>query len=267
MRATVWIAAAACFAFAFGAGAQETQQEHGRRVVNDALKALGGDAFLHMEDRVESGHAYSFYNKQLSGLEIATIYTRYLAPVPGKAELRYREVYGLKRDEGGRLITEDKGWEYNYHGARPLADDFIATFRDSMLHNIFYILRMRLDEPGLTCYFMGTDRFESQPVNIVDITDADNRTVTVYFSQLDKLPLRQSFKRRNETYHDFDTEVSLFAKYRDVGGGVMWPYDTRRERNGQKFFEMYSDSVEINKDLSDDVFSLPAKLKIMPKGK
>jgi hypothetical protein len=264
MRAIVPLAAVCCIAAAF---AQETQQQRGRRVVDDALKALGGSAYLHMEDRVESGHAYSFYNKQLSGLEIATIYTRYLAPVPGKVELRERDVFGQKKDENGRLITEDRGWEYNYHGARPLADDVVETFRDSMLHNIFYILRMRLDEPGLTCYFMGTDRFESNPINIVDITDSADRTVTVYFSQLTGLPLRQSFKRRNETYHDFDTEVSLFAKYRDVGGGVMWPYDIRRERNGQKIFEMYADSVEINTDLTDDFFSLPGKLKILPKGK
>ena len=265
MRFTRFLAIAACCAA--GASAQETQQERGRRVVNEALKAMGGPAFLHMQDRVESGRAYSFYNKQLSGLEVASIYTRYLTPVAGTVEMREREVYGQKKDEDGRLITEDKAWEYNYHGARPLSDDVIQTFRDGMLHNIFYILRMRLDEPGLTCYFMGTDRFESQPINIVDITDSGDRTVTVYFSQQTGLPVRQSFKRRNETYHDFDTEVSIFAKYRDVGGGVMWPYDVRRERNGQKIFEMFADSVEINKDLTDDVFSLPAKLKILPKGK
>lgn len=265
MRFPLMIAAAAC-CIAAGYG-QETQQQHGRRVVNEALKAMGGDAFLHMQDRVETGHAYSFYNKQLSGLEVATIYTRYLEPVPGKVELRMHEVYGQKKDLDGTLITEDKAWQYNYHGARPLDDEAVKTFQDSMLHNIFYILRMRLDEPGLTCYFMGTDRYESEPVNIVDITDSANRTVTVYFSQLNGFPLRQLFKRRNETYHDFDTEVSLFAKYRDVGGGVMWPYDVRRERNGQKVFELFDDSVEINKDLTDDYFSLPAKLKILQKGK
>jgi hypothetical protein len=124
---------------------------------------------------------------------------------------------------------------------------------------------MRLDEPGMVCYFMGTDRFETQGVNIVDIVDSSSRTVTVYFSQSTGLPVRQSFKRRNETYHDFDIEVSIFAKYRDVGGGVMWPYDTRRERNGQKIFEMFSDSVEVNKNLTDEVFSLPAKLKVLQK--
>jgi len=249
------------------AAAQETQQEHGRRVVNDALKALGGDAFLHMQDRVESGHAYQFYNKQLSGLAIATIYTRYLTPAPGKVEERVSQIIGQKKDEDGQLIVEDKGWVYNYHGARPMDAEDLANFRDSTLHNVFYILRMRLDEPGMVCYFMGADRFEGQGINIVDIVDASNRTVTVSFSQSTNLPVRQSFKRRNETYHDFDTEVSLFAKFRDVGGGVMWPYDTRRERNGQKIFEMYSDSVEINQDLTDAIFSLPPKLKVLPKGK
>jgi hypothetical protein len=30
---------------------------------------------------------------------------------------------------------------------------------------------------------------------------------------------------------------------------------------------MYSDSVEINKSLTDNLFSLPAKLKMLPKAK
>lgn len=261
MRSSLLSVAAACCIFA--AAGQETQQQHGRRVLEDALKALGGQAFLNMQDRVEAGRAYSFYNSEISGLSVATIYTRYLAPAPGKVELREKEAFGKNKDEGGILITEDHAWDYNYHGARPMDDETLATFRDSMLHNIFYILRMRLDEPGLTCYFMGTDRFNSQPVNIVDIVDSTNRTVTVYFSQLNNLPIRQSFKRRNETYHDFDTEVSLFDKYRDIGGGVMWPFDVHRERNGQKVYEMYAESVTINQDLTDDVFTLPARMKVV----
>ena len=73
-------------AIAIAPGA-ETNQDRGKRVVNDALAALGGDRFLAMQDRVESGRAYSFYREELSGLSIAKIYTRYLTrpepPVPG----------------------------------------------------------------------------------------------------------------------------------------------------------------------------------------
>jgi hypothetical protein len=77
--------------------------------------------------------------------------------------------------------------------------------------------------------------------------------------------VRQSFRRRNQQFHDFDTEVTVFGLYRNAGGGVMWPCNIRRERNGEKIFEMFTDQVEINKDLKDDLFSLPSELKVKKK--
>ena len=116
----------------------------------------------------------------------------------------------------------------------------------------------------MSFYSQGSDRWENRPVEKVEITDADNVMVTVYFDQTSKLPVRQFFRRRNPEYKDFDTEVSLFAKYRDVGGGVKWPYSIRRFRNKEKLFEIYSESVQINKDLKDDLFTLPSKLPLLP---
>ena len=244
----------------------ETRQQRGKRVVDEALAKLGGDAFQRMTDRVETGRAYSFYRAAVSGLSVATIYTRYLAPTPGKVALREREAFGKKQDEGALLLTENGAWDISFRGARPLDDERYKNYQDSMLRNIFYILHSRLNEPGMSYYSQGSDRFETQPVEMVDITDGSNNTVTVYFSQASKLPIRQSFRRRNPTYNDFDTEVTIFGKYRDVGG-VQWPYDVRRERNGQQIYEMYSDSVEIGKSLGDELFSLPGNLKILPKEK
>jgi hypothetical protein len=157
-------------------------------------------------------------------------------------------------------------WELTFRGARPLADERYTTYKDTTLRNIFYILRQRLDEPGLLFDSRGSDLYMNQPVEIVDITDADNRTVTVYFSQSTKLPIRQVFKRRNQEFKDFDEEVTVFSKYRDVGG-VKWPFDMRRDRNGEKTYEIFSDSVEINKGLTDNLFTLPANLKLLPKQK
>ena len=245
----------------------ETAAERGKRVVDAALQAAGGDRLLQMQDRVESGRAYSFYREQISGLSVAKIYTRYLVraepPIPGALNLRERETFG--KDESNYLLFTDLGaWEATYRGARPLDQERIKNYRESTLLNIFYILRERLGEPGLMFYSQGSDIVENVPVEIVDITDADGRTVTVYFSQFSKLPVRQVFKRRNTTYKDFDREVTAFSKYRDSGNGIMWPWDIRRERNGEKIFEMYSDSVEINRDLKDNLFTLPGNLKILP---
>jgi hypothetical protein len=252
--------------FALAANAAETRQERGKRVVYEALQALGGDAFLHMQDRVESGRAYSFYNKELSGLSLAKIYTRYLAPVPGKVAVREREAFG-KKEDFFTLLREDGAWEVTFRGARPFADDRFANYVDSTLHNIFYILRQRLNEPGISFYAEDSDFFEHRPVDIVDITDADNRTVTVYFDQSSKFPVKQVFKRRNPEFKDFDTETTVYSKFRDVGGGVKWPCTVLRERNGDKTFEMYSDSVEVNQGLTDDLFTLPGKTKVLAKPK
>jgi hypothetical protein len=244
----------------------ETPTERGKRVVHEALQALGGDAYLQMEDRVEAGRAYSFYRQELTGLSLAKIYTRYLAPVPGKVSVRERQAFG-KDEYSAVLFTEMGAWEITFRGARPLTDERYANYQDSTLRNIFYILRQRLDEPGMTFYSQGADIYLNQPVEIVDITDADNRAVTVYFSQTSKLPIRQVFKRRNPEYKDLDEEVMVFSKYRDVGGGIKWPFDMRRDRNGEKNYEIFSDSVEINKNLTDDLFTLPTNLKMLPKQK
>lgn len=249
-------------ALASAAQTAETAEQKGKRLVYEALDAMGGDAYLHMNDRVESGRAYSFYREQVSGLSTAKIYTRYLAPLPGKVEVREREAFGLKEDSS-IILTEKGGWEVNFHGARPMEASRYAQYQESTLRNVLYILRMRLNEPGMSFYAQGFDMFENHPVEIVDITDADTNTVTVYFDQRSKLPVRQSFRRRNEQYHDFDTEVTIFSLYRNIGGGVMWPGNIRRERNGDRIYEMFADQVQINQDLKDDLFTLPANIKMM----
>jgi hypothetical protein len=266
MRSGLVFVVLGCCALMAPAQPAESREARGKRVVYEAVQALGGDAFLHMNDRVESGRAYSFYRERISGLDRATIYTRYLAPVPGQVEVRERENFGIKQDSG-ILLLEDGAWEINYHGTRPMDDEKFANYKMSTLRNVLYILRQRLNEPEMAFYSQGSDMFENRPVEIVDITDAANNTVTVYFDQRSKFPVRQTFRRRNEQFHDFDTEVTIFGLYRNVGGGVMWPCNIRRQRNGEKIYEMFADQVEINKDLKDNLFSLPSDSKMLPKGK
>jgi len=70
-----------------------------KKFVDDCISALGGDKFIHMQNRTEAGRAYSFYNEQLSGLTIATIHTEYLDQAPPKGLwVRERQVLGKKQD-------------------------------------------------------------------------------------------------------------------------------------------------------------------------
>ena len=252
-----------------GAGA-ETSQQKGKRLVDEALAALGGQAYLNMRNRVEAGRIYGFYHEKLSGLGVDSLYTYYLPrpdpPEPGFLGVRVRDARGKKQDDV-ILYTEGTGYELTFRGARPLSDTIVKQFKVGTLHNVFYILRQRLGDPGLIFDSRGSDFFENRPIEIVDITDANNDTVTVYFDQASKLPSRQLYYRRDPIDNEKLEEVTLFSKYRDVGGGVMWPFTIRRERNGEKIFEMYSESVEINRDLNVSLFTLPQGMKILKKEK
>src|SRR5262245_20053541 len=133
----------ACFA--------ESNQERGKRVVDQAVAAMGGQSFLALRDLVVSGRAYSFYREELSGLSIAKIYTRYLVrpepPVAGFFGLRERESFG-KKEESSVIFTENDAYEVTFRGARPVPTDRSTRFRESTLRDILYILRQRLGEPG-----------------------------------------------------------------------------------------------------------------------
>jgi hypothetical protein len=244
----------------------ETPEQRGKRVVDECVQALGGDRYLNMQNRVESGRAYSFYRERLSGLSIAKIYTRYDYGITDTAHnlaQHERDNYGKKEDYG-TLLTDKEAWDITYRGARPLPPDRFVRYKETTLRDVFYILRVRLHEPGWIMESKGADVIENQPVEIVDLTDADNVTTTVYFDQITKLPVRQVFFRRDPVTKDRNEEVTHFTKYRDAGEGVQWPFAIERDRNGEKIYEIFSTSVEVNgKKVPDDLFSLPSTIKLL----
>ena len=260
MKLLAWAALAAATLTA------QTKQERGKQIIDQALAALGGDRYLAMKDRTEAGRAYSFYREELSGLSRATIYTRFLDvpnAAPGDLLVSERQSFGVEERYGAVLFAEGKGYEITFRGARPLAEERIERYRDSTLHNVFYILRQRLKEPGMIFEFQNTDILVNQPAEIVDITDGDNRTVTVYFHRSTHLPLRQSYVWRDPKTKQRNEEVTIFSKYRDIGGGVQWPYDVERLRNGDRLFQLYADEVTINQDLPDKLFALPTGIRML----
>ncbi len=243
----------------------ETAQERGKRVVNECLQALGGERYMNMQTREIGGRAYSFYREQLSGLSLAKIYTRYYSGITDTAHelaVRERENFGKKEDYGV-LFAEKEAYDITFRGARPLPDDRFARYKESTLRDIFYIIRIRMKEP-LIFESRGADVLQNAPVEIVDITDADNRVTTVYFHQITKLPVRQVFLRRNEVTKENDEEVTLYSKYREVDG-IQWPWAVERVRNGEKTLEIFADTAKVNDyKVQDSLFDLPSNIKMLP---
>lgn len=243
----------------------QTDTNKGKELIDKAIAALGGENFLQMRNVVESGRLFNFYRGRMNGLEVAKIYIEYLTDTPGTdLAIREREVFGKKQDYS-LLFLPNQAWDVTYRGARPIPDENWAQYWRTTENNIFYILRVRHNEPGMHFDYMGTDVWLSTHVEIVDITDAQNRTVEVYLDHNTLLPIRQSFTWMDPQTRYRNDEVTEFAKYRDAGGGVMWPYTTQRERNGYKVFENYANKVEINGPLPPKIFELPEGAKVLKK--
>lgn len=262
----VFLTLAALLASAYALSAQSDNKgadNRGRDVIDKAVAALGGDRFLHMRYRVARGRVYSFFHDQLSGLDVATIYTEYLPARPAKGiALREREVLGKKQDYS-YLFLPDQAFDVTFRGARPIPDESWQRYVRTTENDILYILRVRRDEPGMIYDYVGSDVYLSRHVEIVDVTDAQSRTVRAYFDHNTMLPIHESFAWLDPDTKYHNDEVTDYDKYRDAGDGIMWPYTIERQRNGYKAYQMFAAKVETDQPVPPKIFDLPPGARLL----
>ncbi len=260
---------AAGLLLAAGARAQNVNaQKRGRELIDQCIQALGGPNFLHMQDRLESGRAYSFYRERLSGLSVAHLYTRYATP-PAQPPVSFyglyeKQAFGKKQDTSVLFVPEG-AYEVTFRGVRPLPDDSVVKHRESVVTNFLYILRQRQNEPGLTFESRGVEVVENKRVETVEVYDNADRKITVYLGIDNKLPVMQRYLRLDPVYKERVEEIMRFSKYHDAGGGVMWPLDFQRERDGEKVYQMFSDAVSVGNHFDAAIFALPRGMEMLKK--
>ena len=241
----------------------EAAEDQGKRVVDEALEALGGQKFLNMHTRSSSGRIHSFFRDQMNGLDIAHIYTEYPnSHEKGALGIRERQVLGKKQDYSF-LFLEKQGWDITFRGARPVDPDRWDKYARTTENDILYILKLRHDEPGMSYDFVGSQVYLSRHVEIVELTDLASRTVRVYFDHNTRLPLRQIFSWLDPETKYRNEEITEYDKFRDIGGGVMWPFTVERQRNGYKSYQFFADSVQVNGSMPPKIFELPAGAKTL----
>lgn len=239
-------------------------EERGRQVIDDAIRALGGDAFLSLDNKVEQGRVYSFQRRQVSGLAKATIYTRYEAP-PAEPD-RDRPYFTERQAFGDEerwyyLYTPEDAYEVTYRGARPMDEETVERVQGRRLRDIFYILLRRLNEPGMIFEYRGTEIIDNRPTVKVDITDSSNRVVSVWFQDADKLPIRQEYQWRDRQRVPHRM-LTIYDKYRAVGG-VTLPYIVQRYQDDERVFALFANEVVINQTGIDDKLELPGAVKLL----
>src|SRR4029077_2435690 len=194
-----------------------------KAVLDQAIQALGGQAYLNLQDITQEGRTYSFYHGRPNSLGIV-FWRFYKFPDKDRIEL-------TKKRDVIYVYNGDKGYEITYKGTRPQdAKDQTEYLRRSH-YALDRVLRKWINEPGVALFYEGETVAEGKTVDQVTVMNAHNEGVTLYLDTSDHLPVKKTFTWRDATDKQRNVEDEVYDNYRDVQG-IPTPHTITRSYNG-----------------------------------
>ncbi|HEY1462738.1 MAG TPA: hypothetical protein VGF44_04910 [Terriglobales bacterium] len=228
-----------------GLSVDQQNANKAKSLIDQAIKALGGDAYLNIQDVTQEGRTYSFHmgRSNSAGLEFWRFY-KY--PDKDRYEL-------TKQRDIVELFNGDKAIEITYKGARRQDAKDVADYQRRHQYALDWVLRHWLTEPGIAFFYENQTVAEGKTVDQVTVMNADNDGVTLYFDVDTHLPVKKSFSWRDPTDKQRNVEEESYDNYRPTQG-IMTPYTVTRYYNGDMSNQRFLTSVQYNQNLNDSLF-------------
>jgi hypothetical protein len=227
------------------APADQENANKARALITQAIQALGGDAYLNIQDISQSGRTYSLHNGEAEGA--GTLFWRfYKYPDKDRIELtKQRDVIYLYRG--------DEGFEITYKGTRAEDPPILKDYLRRRNYALDYVLRYWVKQPGVALFYDGPTVAAQKEADEVTILNAHDESVTLCFDTNTHLPVKKSFSWRDPTDKERNTEEEIYDAYRPVQG-IMTPFSVSRFYNGAMSNERFLHNVSYNQGLSDSLF-------------
>ncbi|HEV8132574.1 MAG TPA: hypothetical protein VGQ81_15115 [Acidobacteriota bacterium] len=236
---------------------KETAQQRARAVIERSIAAMGGDRFRQVREIQSKGHFFLFKDGQTAGLAKYIDYTR----LPDKSRNQTGE--GKNKEIAIFDLSANKGWHQEGKSIiKEATPDEVRQFRQTVRHAWENLLRGRLDEPGMTFFYYGSEDITGKgEVEAVEMIDAENDSVLFYCDLKTHLPTRMEYTsvdRRGEKHK----EATEFYNWHLVQG-VMTPHRQDNFSDGQSSSQLFIDEITYNPKpaLSDALFSKPVPEK------
>ncbi len=213
-------------------------------LLDQAVEALGGDAFVNVQTSYLEGRVYGFRRGDLTGLAQVVQYIRY----PDQS----REEYGEDKEEI-HISNGDQGWMIDINGIHPVPEEEMKSRREAASMRAFYVLRYRLGEEGSIVEYVRRDLWENRNVDVVRFVDRENNAMTISLDSLTALPVRATRVYRNPQTRERIEEVETFANY-FTRNGIATPRRMMRLRNGIRVFEAVIGEAQYNTPHRDSLF-------------
>ena len=238
-------------AVAMAALCQSQDEEIIQKLFQDAIQAMGGEAYLGVTDMVSEGQYFQFSAGGGSGLIKFTDY----AKLPDKSRF---ELGNRKREQDVTVfnLATNEGWILQgQKETRAATPEEMKNFRNEVKHSIENIFRFRYKDPDNKLFYLGAGEGKDVTLEIVKIVDPENDEVTVYFDRISKLPVKMEFRAVSKMGVP-QRRVEEFSQWHVIQG-VNTPMRIDVDINGHHASQQYLLKINYNNNLPDSFFSKP----------
>jgi len=225
-----------------------TDQENANKakaLINRMIEALGGQAYLGIQDISQEGRTYAFHHGRPEGVGVL-FWRFYKYPDKDRLELtKKRDVIYIYRG--------DEGFEITYKGTRSDDPKAVNDYLRRRQYSLDWVLREWLNEPGIALFYEGSTVAAQKDTQQVTIMNARDQGVTLNIDSNTHLPVKKSFSWRDPTDRERNIEEEVYDNYRPVQG-IMTPFSVTRFYNGDMSNQRFINTVTYNKGLSDSLF-------------
>lgn len=219
-----------------------------RQVVDRAIAALGGRAYLSFAGRSGSGRIYDFDSTGQLASPGTLFWSFYRFPDAERIEL-------TKQRDDVYIYNGDQGWEVTYRGATPLKPEAIRQYEDSRDHSMDAILRTWAADPQTLMQYRGIAMADSEQVEEVDFYTAAGAAASVFFDLNSHLPVRVLWRRADPLTGVMLEESLTFGNYQ-VFNGVDTALDVQRFEGSRRLQQRYYQSISYA-PLANSLFEPP----------
>lgn len=217
-----------------------------KQLVQSAIDALGGSAFLNVHDVTCTGNIGQFdHSGQLSGFEH---FIQYAEP-PGKDRTE-----NLPQRNVIDVFNGNVGWALDRGGVSDEPATQLAQHQADVEKSLDNILRHRVNDPNMEISYDGQDIVDLKQVDWIKLVDPDDRTIRIAFDRATHLPIRKTVDYRDQKFNTATSEVEIYSLYYPVEG-IQTAKQITRQRNGMSVYQVFFDKCDYNQDLDASLFT------------
>ena len=246
--------------------ADQTQEQRGRKLLDQMLEALGGDAWINRRNLRVVGHLGRFFQGTPNGIVVDFTATRQFASGdrPDAQRIGFLTDKSMilpgKKIDVVQIWINNTGHEVTYKGNITLPKDQVEDFYRRQDHSIESIYRVWLKAPGVVVIHEGSTMVERRLTERVTILSDNNDAVTVDIDAQTHLPRRRTFVWRNTTFKDKDEDAEEYDDYHTIQG-LPTAFTISRYHDGDLASQTFYTKVEYDVDLPPDTFDPNVLLK------